>query len=357
MTYILGIQKPEQGFSTLISDLMVTRKDFTTGTISKDNTVLKTGLLFPGCIYGLAGNATAGKDFVLNIRRLTDKSKSIEENWDLLQQYMSLAECGDISESFSLLMSCRASGIPKLYLYGSEEQSLSEVSDEVVSIGSGKALLDEVIELRRETTESIIISIMKKNGIPLLYYPYFYCLWLSEISMGFETSKLEEAGVGGLFHFCFQLAEKEGRQQPAVFVLSQPDFNKRCIYNHIYRITFVDSFLVYDNPHEVPSRLIIPPFEMEDIKFVSKSKLRSLGEKINRAADSQQFYYFCGFGFPSPHYRASFFCHLSCTDEGLVVDKKGNIHPDYRKRIERNIESIQGAPEPPLSIIKRASKT
>jgi len=289
-----------------------------------------------------------GKDFISNIRGLTDKSKGIGESWDLLQQYLSLAGYDDNSEGFSLLISCRASGIPKLYLYESKKRSLSEVNEELISIGSGKALLDEVIELRREMAENTILSIMKKNDIPLLYYPYFYCLWFTETSMGFEASKLEEAGVGGLFHFCFQLPEKEGRQQPAVFVLSQPDFKKRCIYNHIYRITFVDSFLVYDNPHQDPSRLIIPPFEMEDIKFMSNSDLRSLGERINRAADSQQFYYFCGFGFPSPDFRASFLCHLSCTAEGLVVDRKGNIHPDYRKRIERNIESIQASPEAPL---------
>ena len=92
------------------------------------------------------------------------------------------------------------------------------------------------------------------------------------------------------------------------------------------------------------------------IRRTKRSLLRGLSAefdeaRIRRAIHrpfSQQFYYFCGFGFPSPHYRASFFCHLSCTDGGLVVDKKGNIHPDYRKRIERNIESIQGAPEPPL---------
>lgn len=175
--------------------------------------------------------------------------------------------------------------------------------------------------------------------------------------MGFEASQLEDVGVGGLFHFCFQLPDKEGRQQPAVYVLSVPDFKNRRMYNHIYRITFVESFLVYDNPLKKVSRLIIPPFEMEDIKSLSGSELQSLGERINSEADSQQFYYFCGFGFPSPDYRASFLCHLSCTGEDLVVDRQGNIHPDYRKRMERNIESLKGAPAPPLSMIKKAFET
>jgi hypothetical protein len=356
MTYILGIQKPDQGFSALISDLMVTKIDRVTGAVTKDTTVLKTGSLFPGCIYGLSGNATSGKNFILNIRQLTDKTKSIQANWELLQQHIKHAKYYVEQGDFSVLMSCRASGVPKLYLYKSNENCISEINEELVSIGNGKNLLDKIIELRIKMAEDIIVKQMNQNGIPLLYYPYFYCLWLSEISMGFEASQLENAGVGGLFHFCFQLPDKESRQQPAVYVLSVPDFKNLRIYNYIYRITFVESFLVYDNPLQEVSRIIIPPFEMKDIKSLSATELHSLGERINNEADSQQFYYFCGFGFPSPDYRASFLCHLSCKEERLVVDKQGNIHPDYRKLIERNIASLKGAPDPPLSMIKKAIK-
>ena len=175
--------------------------------------------------------------------------------------------------------------------------------------------------------------------------------------MGFEASKLDEIGVGGLFHFCFQTAKKEGRQQPSVFVLSLPDIKNRTIYNHIFRVTFVDMCLVVDNPLVEPSRYIIMPFEMSNSDNISQKELHDLGERINQEADSQQFYYFCGFGLPAPELRGSFITHLSCDPKKLVVDKKGNIHPDFRHKIERNIASVQGIMEPPLSIIERQTKT
>ena len=81
----------------------------------------------------------------------------------------------------------------------------------------------------------------RESGV---YNRNFYCLWLSELTMGFEVTKLEKIGVGGLFHFCFQTNKKEGRQQPSVFIFSVPDIKKKAIYNYMYRVTFVERYLV-----------------------------------------------------------------------------------------------------------------
>ena len=356
MTYILGIQKKENNFSALLCDLMVTFEDHDGNVIDRNNSSLKTGLLFEGCIYGVAGNANLAKTYITGFKALTDKSKSIEYNWKLLQDY-SKAEFTDQSgEPFKVLLSCRVSGTPQLFLYNSTERNISEIDDEIYSIGSGKKILDEIVNLRKDITDKTILEILSKNKIPILYYPYFYCLWLSELTMGFEAPKLDQIGVGGLFHFCFQTTKKEGRQQPSVFVLSLPDFKNKTIYNHFYRITFVDMCLVVDNPLVGPSRYIIMPFEIST-GSISQEELNAFGERINQKADAQQFYYFCGFGFPTPELRGSFLAHLSCDPKNLVVDKKGNIHPDFRSKIERNIASVQGVKEPPLSIIERQMKT
>jgi hypothetical protein len=357
MTYILGIQKPENNFTALLCDLMVSFKDYDGDIIDRNNSSLKTGLLFEGCIYGVAGNANLAKIFIMGFRELTDKSKSMEYNWNLLQHYAKAEFSDQSGEPFKVLISSRFSGSPQLFLYDSNQKTISKIEDEIYSIGSGKKILDDIINLRRKMAEKTIAEIFYKKDIPILYYPYFYCLWLSELTMGFEVTKLEEIGVGGLFHFCFQTNEKEGRQQPSVFVLSMPDIKKKTIYNHIYRVTFVDRYLVVDNPLVSPSRYIIMPFEMSQINSISPEELQRLGETINRESDLQQFYYFCGFGFPSPELRGSFLCHLSCDKNKLVVDKKGNIHPDYKFIIERNIASVQGVSEPPLSIIKKAIET
>lgn len=332
---------------------MVSFKDQDGTVIDRNNSSLKTGLLFDGCLFGVAGNASLAKKFITGFKELVDKSKSIEYNWNLLRQYSKAEFVDQSGESFEVLLSCRVSGTPQLFLYDSIEKKLSKIDDEVYSIGSGKNVLDEIIGLRRKIADKHIIKTLSTNNIPILYYPYFYCLWLTELTMGFEASKLQEIGVGGLFHFCFQTNNKEARQQPSVFVMSLPDVKNKAIYNHIYRITFVDICLVVDNPLCKPSRYIIMPFEMSLTDTLSSDELHHFGENINREADLQQFYYFCGFGFPTPELRGSFTCHLSSDRNKLVVDDKGNIHPHFKKIIERNITSIQGINEPPLSIIKR----
>ena len=357
MTYILGIQKPENKFAALLCDLMVSFEDHDGNIIDRNNSSLKTGLLFEGCIYGVAGNANLAKQFIVGFKGIVDKSKSMEYNWNLFHHY-SKAEFSDQSgEPFKVLLSSRVSGSPQLFLYDSNQKGISKIGDEIFSIGSGKAILDDIIDLRRKMAEETISELLHRNDIPILYYPYFYCLWLSELTMGFEVTKLEKIGVGGLFHFCFQTNEKEGRQQPSVFVLSVPDVKKKEIYNHIYRVTFVERYLVVDNPLVDPSRYIIMPFEMSNTDSIPPEELQVLGDTVNREADLQQFYYFCGFGFPSPELRGSFLCHLSCDNNKLVVDERGNIHPAFKRKIERNITSVQGINEPPLSIIKKAIET
>ena len=356
MTYILGIQKKDNNFSALLCDLMVSFEDHDGNIIDKNNSSLKTGLLFEGCIYGVAGNANLAKTYIKGFKELVDKSKSIEYNWKLLKDY-SKAEFTDQSgEPFKVLLSCRVSGAPQLFLYNSTKRDISQIDEEFYSIGSGKKIMDEILDLRRKLTDKKILEILTKNKIPILYYPYFYCLWLSELTMGFEASKLDEIGVGGIFHFCFQTSKKEGRQQPSLFVMSLPDIKNKTIYNHIYRVTFVDICLVVDNPLVEPSRYIIMPFEVSLKDSTSDEELHAFGKRINQEADLQQFYYFCGFGFPTPEIRGSFTAHLSSDPKKLVVDKEGNIHSDFMSKIERNIASVQDVKEPPLSIIKKQMK-
>jgi len=357
MTYILGIQKTDNNFAAILCDLMVTFKDHEGNVIERNNTSLKSGLLFEGCIYGAAGNANLAKSFIKGFKELTDSSRSIEYNWELFQNYSKADFADNSGEAFKVLLSCRVSGVPQLFLYNSTERNITKIDDGICSIGSGKEILDKHVELRKDITDKAILEILSKNKIPILYYPYFYCLWLSELTMGLEASKLNDIGVGGLFHFCFQTNEKECRQQPSVYVLSVPDKKNKTIYNHIYRVTFVEMSLVVDNPLFKPSRSIIMPFEMSKTDNISKDELQAFGEKVNQEADAQPFYYFCGFGFPTPELRGSFTAHLSCDRTTFVVDKKGTIHPDYRSRIERNIDSVQNVPGPPLSIIERTLKT
>jgi hypothetical protein len=144
---------------------MVSFKDHDGNVIDRNNSSLKTGLLFEGCIYGVSGNANLAKKFTTGFKELVNKSKSMEYNWNLLQHY-SKAEFADQSgEPFKVMLSCRVSGAPQLFLYDSAEGNISKIDDEVYSIGSGKKILDDIIELRREITDKSIVKILSENNI------------------------------------------------------------------------------------------------------------------------------------------------------------------------------------------------
>ena len=84
---------------------MVSFQDHDGNIINRNNSSLKTGLLFEGCIYGAAGNANLAKQFIVGFKGIVDKSKSMEYNWDLFHRY-SKAEFSDPSgESFKVLLS------------------------------------------------------------------------------------------------------------------------------------------------------------------------------------------------------------------------------------------------------------
>ena len=95
MTYILGIQKKDNNFSALLCDLMVSFKDHDGNVIDRNNSSLKTGLLFEGCIYGVAGNANLAKKFITGFKELVDKSKSIEK----LSRPNSTSFCSGVNSS------------------------------------------------------------------------------------------------------------------------------------------------------------------------------------------------------------------------------------------------------------------
>lgn len=334
MTYILGIKK--DGFSTIISDLMVSFKNPSKNEIIKrENTSLKSGILFKGCIFGLAGNATLGLDFINKFKEIADPLNSSEQNWQLFQKYIKAFSSDYNREGFEMILSYRTKECPILFLFNSKNNSLSIINRDICTIGSGKIILDDIIENRRNIAENAILKHMHKEKIPIIYFPYFYCLCLSELTMGFEYSFLEKIGVGGLFHFCYQTNKFETRQKPAVYILIETIKNIKTICNYIYRVAFIDGFLVVDNPLAKPQRQIITSsFERPDIDSLDKNGIKKIGDFINKKTDEEKYYYFCGFGFKNPDKRGSFVCHISGPKGKLVVDKLGNIGKNYKKAIE-----------------------
>lgn len=327
MTYVVGLN--QLGANAIICDTRVTWWRSTT-KVGGANTSLKSGLLFPGCIYGIVGDLGAARDFIIEGKRYLTGTNTLAGFWEkftgFVKQY---AFQPTIDGSFQLLLSSRNLGSPRFYVLNSTEATL-EAQGKLVTLGSGKEILDASIDRLISDRSTMIDELIEQNKIPPFSFPYFYCLWLNEMTQGTELSRLEEYDVGGIFHFLWQDWQHEHAQFPAVYALSAADVRRKTICTWICRVVYAEGALVVDNPITNAREIFIdtaarPSFAVADFDDVRRS--------ISSEVDSAPFYYFCGFGFSDPGHRGEFGFSIT-TENKFVVTKDGWIDPKYRALIE-----------------------
>jgi tetratricopeptide (TPR) repeat protein len=347
VTYVIGFR--EFGVNSIVSDARISHDGFGT------NTALKTGQLFPGCIFGRSGNEETGRQFILAARTYVQPSvdscedNSAEQYWTRFQEFVSFYDFPGGAESdtrgFKMLLSTRSSGNPELYLLDSSDRVLAPVSDRWISIGSGKALLDPLVEHDYLSRVEEIARYLEESGIPWSY-PYFLCLWLSELTLSAEQSRLESVGVGGVFHFIYQTATCESPQEPALYVLSMADCDTRTIYLWLYRICYTRGCVAVEEVIP-PGQLLHAPNGEHKCTILCNEASRpdiknaletgGLEECIKEDLNRLPFYFFCGFGVANPSDRKGWGYHI--TNEGkYVVTKDGVIAPFYQELIASQFE-------------------
>ena len=323
MTYIVGLKT--NGATAIISD---TRQ---TGPEGGENVVLKTGTMFPGCIFGRAGSAEHSRDFVLRARHALLGDVPIPETWYRFKEFCDSYIFPTGSDSFELILSTRSSGRPLLFRLDSDE-GLSPVDEEIVTIGSGKAILDDFV---LGASLPLIKQARAVQRLPIAAGPYILCFLLTLTSRGLEQTVLEDHGVGGVFHFTYQTADSDGRQRPAVYILPVPDFATNNIYHWIYRVAFAQDGLFVHTLIPPGVRVDAPNGLEQPIYLLSEASgrlptdresLRRLRREIQSEIDSQPYYWFCGVGAPDPTVRGALFFHVKPAEDYLV-DKDGNFSP------------------------------
>ncbi len=295
MTYLLGLL--QEGVAAIISDNRATIN----GRIRDGaNIALKSGILFPGCIYGAAGNAHEARRFLRYCgRNLNDKLVS-PSGWD---EFLALIDAFGFNErrSFQLLLSSRHHGGPRLYFFESSGPVLNEVSDGF-AVGSGCTLLnDSFSRIHSSNGPTVAKRANREFGLPLADFPYLYCLLLMERIKGTEVSALESAGVGGYFHFLHQTSDGEWNQKPALYLVHS------CRFRHlwVFRIAFEGPALVIHDGDLPRPAVMINSKDWVGVAEMGQDELGVLGREIVAKAQSEQGYYFCGLGFAEPHYRGN----------------------------------------------------
>ncbi len=332
MTYVVGIN--QLGVNAIICDTRVTWPRSDTRTVGT-NTGLKSGFLFPGCIYAVAGDSNEANKFILQCRQYVMRNGTISNFWERYLDFTSYYDFNkELSSCFQLLLSTRHSGSSEFFVLDSTDATVKPAG-KFITLGSGRGILDSTTRQWSSKRKSLIEQLVTEQNIPHITFPFFYCLWLNEIAQGMGLSKLEDRGVGGLFHFIWQNNETEGVQQPAVYVISAADVLHKMICSWIYRVTCVDYAIVMDNPIVKARELYLDTTARPGRELIDHPNYEEIKRNICVKADTQPFYYFCGFGFSDPIHRGE--CGFHITTKGdFKVSGNGWIDQKFKALIQGN---------------------
>ncbi|MFA5426654.1 MAG: hypothetical protein WC279_00425 [Sulfurimonas sp.] len=320
MSYIVGIKLED-----VTSIMCDTRVSFNDG--SGQNTSLKSGRLFPGCIYGAAGNANSMREFIKDCKLYlsTKEKRPLTVYWEKFEKFIDTHMDNDV-EHFQLVLSSRHTSEARLYSFDSKTKIIKE-GNHFVSIGSGKAMLDEELKKYIDATKDMFIKQLKENNWELVFYPNFYCLWLMERVQGVESIRLQDIGVGGHFHYSYQTSVGEARQEPSVYVLSKRFGNT--IYSYVHHITFEEAALVIACTTEDKRSLILDAAAWMRCETFLPEESKAYADRIFRLVDKQQYYVFCGFGFLDLKQRDFVHCHMTKDKNECIINREGKLEQEH----------------------------
>jgi hypothetical protein len=327
MTYLLGLKQGNQ--TALVADTAVTMRRPQREVI---NLALKTGKLFPGCLYGMAGIAESARQFIIDCKKELTGENTLPRFWS---DFISFTEryayqCG---RDFSLLLCGRASGVSRLFLF-SPATGVQE-HERVVTVGSGKALLDRDLAAFLNDIGDDAIQKFVDRGLPSGFCAGAVAsLWLTQRSQGDEVSILEDAGVGGVFHFSYQTEETETRQPPGVILLARNDPSTGDSQYWMYRVAFVRAALVIHCGSDQTIRASMDEANWLAGAQMNDAEKQAYFDAVHHEAHAQPLYEFWGLGVADISARNALFLSVG---QGTEIDWNGNIGPRAQEVIRRTL--------------------
>jgi hypothetical protein len=261
MTYVIGIRRFDT--TAILVDSAISTYDAAARNFRTDPDALavKNGVLYPGCIYGLAGNPEPAHQFVQKMRSVVATEAGLQEKWEALEAAVRIYPFPAAKfQQFELIISSRHSGVPELFVVDSETETLRRVHDDIYTLGSGKDFLDvqQVLPFAGTmlTPDRIIQMERPDNAFKRLDYPYMLAFLVHMSTCGEHGRQLYQAGVGGVVHFIRQDSRSEERQKPSLYVLAFEDpatrartlYRRRIAVEHHARIPQV--LIVFDKHYD-----------------------------------------------------------------------------------------------------------
>lgn len=250
MTYLLQYQQP--GINAIISDIRVTWNHQGSSTVGF-NSYLKTGHLYPGCMYGIVGNTYLASDFIQSFKLSIPSEESLAYLWErFIEVVNGYSFAKGIENSFLLILSFITRDRPQFFVLDSEQGSIKIAQKEgtniVETFGSGKSKLDDYVFTHVNTKlDAMQMYLEKQEGFSKELInkisPFFICQQINELILTSERMVLEKDQVGGPFHFIYQTVDTQKFQAPSVYILSFPNKENRTIHSEMYRVAFPNNMM------------------------------------------------------------------------------------------------------------------
>lgn len=351
MTYIVGVSS--MGASAIISDARTTRME--AGAILGENNALKTGILFPGWIFGRAASARHSREFVQAAQAALLPRNATFVTWSELEQFAEEYAFPQMSsDRFQVLLSTRSSGERQFFLLDSQD-GFHRCDTGLITLGSGKKILDGFLNRELQPLLREVEGVPHEKPTKDELEAYLLCLLLTVLTQSFERSFLAKHRVGGVFSFVCQTDTEEHHQQPALYVLCdvREDRGEKYVYYWQYRVSLVRGALVVDKTtppgqlrdHPMGLRRTeilldtasLPPEEVA--RWTSAPLSEESIAKLDEELSHQPFYRFLGFGFTNPRYRKGYGFHLATGDDYLIT--RSEMKAEFQKMVIDVLSSRQ----------------
>lgn len=333
MTYVLATVR--QGVSAILADSRITSQS---PSDSHDD-MTKVGILFPGCIFGVAGSTAGLNPFLSNFQGSAGiVGYDPIANWEYFKTYAA----GYVTkDEFQVVLSERTSGTPRLHLYDSTLRKLSPCG-EFVTLGSGKQFFDltigDWIDTKLGAVEERLISLYGNT----LLFPNFICLVLIEIVQGEDAAffRSQEIGIGGVFHYVVQNPACEKFQVPSVYLVLRRDAVKE---SHVviapFRVCGTEFGLTIQGapPFDVRPSLHLD-MSKRDVRNWSQEGMNRFIDRVLVEINKLPKYNFLGICFAEKKYRGSVI-----VDTTFSEDYRWNGGNKIDPTLWRQIEEIYGA--------------
>jgi hypothetical protein len=328
MTYILAFSQP--GMNAIISDMRSTNLQDRT----QQDYACKSGRLFPGCIYGITGNAFQAKSFLKKFRLLhMTKTKRMEELWTDFSEFSEFYEYPQRNdEYFQIVLSERTQDKPCFHTVDSNYklQMVQRENEEGVHLyGSGitrlyqfteEWVLLKVAEAKAELVGRYGWNLTEMNSVS----PYLVCQLLSDKTLAYEASLLNEIGVGGAFYFIYQTSTHDLMQKPAMYIHFAVDQAKQRGVAYTTRVRYTRYGPIFDCPH-VTSRY--PLLLFDPLLDKSRLDLEAVEAEASYQLSSPPYFYYCGIDRLEPDIREV---------TGFVVKEDGQYNDIFDKNYQLN---------------------